>query len=152
MIKDKIKCKQTSKRGLAKESLLSQIGITLNSLEDSAKKQKGHRAYTLMRIETALRKNRIQWAPAQDNTIRGNRTEGKNLAERTCRIQACGFNNKTHSTRNPSLGDQEIQRPGCGYLALSCRGPGPQGVIHAAELGEGSTIYIQGGWWLSAPA
>lgn len=30
-----------------------------------------------IRIEISLRKDRIQWAPAQDNTIRENRMEGK---------------------------------------------------------------------------
>lgn len=39
------------------------------------------RPYTLMRIEISLRKNRIQWAPAQDNTTEGNKMEGKTLGK-----------------------------------------------------------------------
>lgn len=38
LIKNKIKSKQTSTKGLVKESLLSQIEITVNSPEHSAKK------------------------------------------------------------------------------------------------------------------
>lgn len=79
--KDKLNASKQAKQGLAKESLWSQTGIPLRSLEDWAKQQKGHCPYTLMRIEIYLRKNRIQWAPAQDNTISGNKTEGKTLGK-----------------------------------------------------------------------
>lgn len=94
MIKNKIKRKQTNKRGLVKQPTLSQVGITLISLEYSAEKQKGRHAYMFMRIEISSRKNRIQWAPAPGNTVRGNRMERKYLGEKTCRIWASGFNNK----------------------------------------------------------
>lgn len=63
-------------------------------MKASAEKEKGGHAYTFMRIEISLRKNRIQQAPAQGDTVRRNRMEGKYLGGKACRILASGFSNK----------------------------------------------------------